>query len=183
MSHTNAVFDPREDISHPIDQGQTYEDDRTGEQLVLVFLSEDVALLRGEDGNHRLESRKHFEMNVGSGRFELVSDADGTMSAGAKVKKLNRLLEQYEDRDGRTAKHKASAIEEALDLIENNGRPDDNETIDFETVDGIGAKAAAELQKAGFTTKGDVRSAEKDEIVDVPYMGEKNTEALIDHVD
>jgi predicted flap endonuclease-1-like 5' DNA nuclease len=175
--------DPRSNITHPLDTGQVYEDKRVGDELVLVYLSESAALLRDDDENtHRLERRKQFEKYVGSGRYDLQSDSDGSVTTSAKLKKLNRLLAQYEEQDGRKAEHKVVALEEAIDLIANNGLPDDNETLDLESISGIGSKAAASLRANGYTTKGDVRSADRETIMDLDYMGESNTDNLFEVV-
>jgi len=182
MSQETGVVDPRSEVAHPLDTGQVYEDKRSGDELVLVFLSEDAALLK-DDSRHRLETRRQFESNVGGGRYDLQADADGTASTSAKLKKLQRLLDQYEDESGRTASHKVEALEEAIELVENNGQPDDNETIDFEEINGIGSGAASKLVAAGYRTKGDVRSATAEEIEDVPLMGASNTQNLIEHVE
>lgn len=182
MSQASNYVDPRSQITHTLDEGQVYQDDRTDEELVLVFLSEDAALLKDEGENHRLERRDQFEENVGSDRYGLQADADGTATTSSKVAKLDRLREKYEEESGRTADHKASALDEALELIENNGRPDDNDVIPFEEISGIGSKAANALRRAGYTTKGDVRSAERSQIVDLAHMGEKNTDNLLAYV-
>lgn len=182
MSQANTPVDPRSNIAHPLDTGQVYEDERSGDELVLVFLSEDAALLKDDD-RHRLETRKIFESNVGSGRYDLQANADGSASTSSKLKKLERLLDQYKDESGRTANHKAEALSEAIELIENNGRPDDNDVVPFEEIDGIGSKAASALRASGLSTKGDVRSSSRDEIVDTAYMGEKNTDALLQYVE
>lgn len=180
MSH-KTVFDPRSQITHPIDEGQVYEDSRTGDELVLVFCSDDVALLRDDDGHHRLEPRDAFEEHVGAGRYELRGDGGDATSSTMRI--LTELREQYDSSDGRKAAHKSEALSEAIELIENNGRPDDNETIPYDEIEGIGTTAARELQFAGFRTKGDVRAANRTEIEEVPYMGSKNTSNLLDYVE
>jgi predicted flap endonuclease-1-like 5' DNA nuclease len=60
--------------------------------------------------------------------------------------------------------------------------PDDNETLDLESISGIGSKAAASLRANGYTTKGDVRSADRETIMDLDYMGESNTDNLFEVV-
>lgn len=174
--------DPRSEITHPIEPGQLYADDRTGDELCIVYEADDAVLLHDTESEwHRLERRRAFEEHVGSDRYELIGSDDAAVASSA-VQLLSELQAQYDSEDGRTAAHKASALSEALELVEHGGRPDDNDVIDFETVDGIGSQAASSLRKAGYTTKGDVRSATKDEISDLDYMGQKNTDALLDHV-
>jgi len=183
MSQTDSGYvDPRSKITHPIEPGQIYEDDRTGDELTLVYCSDDAALLQdNETGAHRLERRRDFEANVGSGRYELQSKTDSAV-ASSNISMLRDLLDQYESESGRTAAHKSEAIEEAIELLEHNGQPDDHETIDLEAISGIGSAAAESLRANGFSTKGDVRNADTSEITEVSNMGAKNTERLIEHV-
>lgn len=177
MSHQTNYVDPRTKIEHTLDDGQVYEDARTGEELVLVFLSDDAALLQDDEtGGHRLEQRSQFEANVGSGRYTLQSSTDTTTSS--KLATLEQLHDRYDEQNGRKAEHKANALAEAIELIENNGEPDDYETIDYGAIDGIGSKAASALQANGFTTKGDIRGADDETIIQIPHMGEKNTSNL-----
>lgn len=183
MSQTDSGYvDPRSKINHPIEVGQIYEDSRTGDELTLVFCSDDAALMQdNETMKHRLERRRDFEANVGSDRYQLQSKTDSAV-ASSNISMLRDLLAQYESESGRTASHKAEAIEEAIELLEHNGQPDDHETIDLESISGIGSAAAESLRANGFSTKGDVRKADASEISDVPNMGSKNTENLIAHV-
>jgi hypothetical protein len=69
--------DPRENIQHVIKAGQTYEDDRTGEPLHLIFLDDLNVLLRStEDQSARLDKRKQFEKGVGAGRYKVTGEVD-----------------------------------------------------------------------------------------------------------
>lgn len=177
-----APFDPRSQITHSIDAGQIYEDQRTGDELVLVFVSEDAALLKDSvDGGHRLETRKQFDENVGGGRYQL-QQTDDTYAESQALTVLQDLFDRYDDESGRKASHKAEALSEAMEIIENNGQADDYDVLPFDEIDGIGAKAAQSLSAAGVTTKGDVRNMDRDEIEGLDYMGSKNTDALFDYV-
>lgn len=178
-----TYYDPRSEITHPIEPGQLYADDRTGDELCIVYEAEDAVLLRDtQSEGHRLESRRAFEEHVGSDRYELVGSNDAEAASSA-VQLLSDLHDQYDSQDGRTAAHKSEALSEAIELVEHGGRPDDNDVVDFESIDGIGEAAAKALRANGFTTKGDVRAASKDEITEVPYMGQKNTERLCNEVE
>jgi hypothetical protein len=182
MATETEFVDPRSNVTHPIEEGQVYVDSRTDDECVLVYEADDAVLLRDEEnGGHRLEPRDHFENNVGAGRYELQGSDEMAVQSGA-VGTLRELIDDYEDQDGRTAKHYVQALDEALTLIENNGRPDDNDVIDFESIDGIGPGAADNLVQHGFRTKGDVRSASTEEIKSVPLMGESNTQNLLQSV-
>jgi hypothetical protein len=181
MSQETAFVDPRSKIDHPLDAGQVYTDSRTDTTLTLVFLSDDAALLQDQaSGGHQLETRTQFEENVGSDRYKLQGDGDDAVSSSAQ--KIRSLRDRYDEQDGRTAAHKVEALDEALELIENNGQPDDHETVDFESVPGIGTAGARALRSNGFRTKGDVRDASRETIESVPNMGQKNTSNLLEHV-
>lgn len=146
MSQTEYT-DTRSNLTHPIEEGQVYEDDRTGIELVVVYESEHVVLARDDSNEHRLESRTMFERNVGSDRYAL----DGTRDV---------------DTSSSTTQRKS----------------DSNEVVDLESIDGIGAKAASNLRANGYSTKSDVRSADKESLVSVDLMGDTTAERLLDHV-
>lgn len=61
---------------------QVYQSDRTDEHLQILYVDEEVVLLRCEDagrnGNnaHRIERRVAFEKNVESGHLEYKPDSD-----------------------------------------------------------------------------------------------------------
>ena len=52
--------------------------------------------------------------------------------------------------------------------------PDRHETMDFTDIDQVGQKAAEALQSNGYTTKGDIREASDEQLLEVPYIGETN---------
>jgi len=69
--------DPREDITHPIEVGQIYADDRTGEELQLRYMDRSAVLLRSQvDETHRLSKRVMFEKEVGAGRYKLQGEEE-----------------------------------------------------------------------------------------------------------
>lgn len=69
-------LDPREEIPHDIETGQIYADDRTGDELLLIFADNGAALLRDRDRNHRLMRRTDFDKDVAYGRYKLDPDAE-----------------------------------------------------------------------------------------------------------
>lgn len=177
MSQETEYFDPRAEVPHPIDKGHTYNDSRTDNNLVLVFENDDVVLMRDQQsGGYRLENRDQFESNVGSERYSLVGEAGDVM--GGCASKIASLIDKYDGEGGRKADHFVTALEEALMLVQNGGRPDDNDTVDFESISGIGSKTAQNLRSAGFTVKGDVRDADDEELLSIGGMGEKNLSNL-----
>jgi hypothetical protein len=70
------MVDPREEITHEIESGQTYTDSRTGEELFLVYEDGATVLMRDRNTNHRLIRRNQFDKDVGGGRYKLAPDAD-----------------------------------------------------------------------------------------------------------
>jgi DNA-directed RNA polymerase alpha subunit len=59
--------------------------------------------------------------------------------------------------------------------------PDDCESvesIEFEELDGIGAKAASNLRAAGFETNHDVMKASDDELLDISWVGETGLDSI-----
>lgn len=70
------ALDPREEIAHDIEPGQIYADDRTGDELLLIFADNGAVLLRDRDRNHRLMRREDFDKDVAYGRYKLAPEAD-----------------------------------------------------------------------------------------------------------
>lgn len=190
MPQQNDTFDPRLDITHEIVDGQVYRDTRTDDELRLVYDDDNIAVLRyrTEDNGpkHRLETRADFEANVGSGRFDLTEPGttsprmpDDVETIRALVK---RLRDHYAGLGTRTGKHKAQAMAEFYDEL-NELAAEDVEPMDFEEISGIGAGAAENLREHGFVTEMDVARADKETIMDVPLMGQANTENLLEAID
>lgn len=174
--------DPRERLERPISVGQVYTDSRSDEELVVLYEGA-VVLCRDEGGGHRLIPRKQFEQAVGGDRYTLDRNEDGTYAKDGKLRRLKEYLQELESADGRTASHKAEAVNEVLDILDGDESLDDMETVDFEQLDHIGAKTAANLVDAGYTTKGDIRSADDEELLDVSGIGQQALQSLRRHVD
>lgn len=177
----SKAHDPRAEIQHELSIGHVYEDSRSDEELLVVYLDDDVALLRDRDGNHRLEPRKPFEMNVGSGRYSFEPEAEPFGETGRLDRVLDR-AEEYDEREGRKASHYAEALREAVAILSDEVSPDDREPVDLEEVDGIGSKTASRLRSNGYRTRGDVREASDDELLAIGGMGDKNLDNLREHV-
>lgn len=188
MSETNDVLDPRAKIGHQITSGQVYKDDRNGKQYRIIYEDDQVVILRYETDNgprHTLESRHHFEDNVGSGRFTLTDPTtssprmpDDFDSIRALVRRLHKY---YKSQGNRVGNHKAKAMTELYDEL-NDLADGEDDPIDFASIAGIGKGAARNLKEAGFVTRMDVARTDKEAIMSVPLMGEKNTEALLEEV-
>lgn len=180
----NEFVDPRENVTDPVEVGQVYTDSRTDEEIKVLYEDDYVVLAtsvepkEGTWSGHRYESKKQFTKAVGAGRFKLT---DATESASSRCAELAQsMLERYESADGRTASHKADALRELIEEIESDEPID--ETLDFSTVNGIGAKTAARLRNAGFSTKDDVRRATDHELSEVKGMGAKSLQNLREYV-
>lgn len=177
----NAILDPRENIQHELTIGQVYEDDRSGNDVLLVYLDSHIAILRDRDDNHRLQSRRVFEQNVGSGRFKLSDGTDAFGATGRMARVLSRANE-YENMDGRKNTHYAKAMREAIEILTDQGAEDAHEPVEFEKVSGIGSATADALRGTGVRTRGDVRQASDSELLDVSGIGSQNLKALREHV-
>lgn len=171
------LVDPRVNITHEIQIGQTYRDDRNGAEFVLAYADKNVTLLRDREGYHRLNTRTAFDKEVGAGRYKLDPTIEPFGNTGM-MERVLALLEDYRAEDGYTAAHKVEAIEEVLDILTAQGSPDDYEQIPFESLAGIGDKGAANLRRAGFTTMADVRGASDDELLAIDWIGAKGVASL-----
>lgn len=173
-------MDPRTDITHEIEIGNVYEDDRSDELYRLLYIDDVSALLRCEDGATLLIRRDAFEKEVGASRYTYKPEA--TIEQHSALRPLSRMLSDFESSEGRTASHKAEALSELSDAIHGNRAEDANETVDFTAVDGIGNATAENLRNAGYSTKGDVRSADRDDLLSVGGVGQTNLDRLLDYV-
>lgn len=170
----NNFHDPRTDISHPVNIGQVYIDDRTEDAIKIIYADEDTILLRDKDGNHRLEPRETFEANIGGGRYSLDDGQD--FGYAGRLEAVSEAQERYESEDGRKAGHKAEALSEALSLLTEKNVS--FETVPFEDLDGVGASTASNLRASGYKTVEDVRRASDEELLDVRGVGEANLESI-----
>lgn len=173
------MTDPRTNIEHSINIGQVYVDDRTGDLTKVIYLDEDVSLMRDEDGHHRIDSRSNFDTNVGSGRFKLAPDEE--FGYAGRMEALLDAQERYSSKDGRTSDHKAEALSEAVSLL--TEETSQFEEVEFETVSGIGDATAGRLRSSGYTTVEDIERASDDELLSVGGVGEGNLSNMRAHVE
>lgn len=165
-------------ITHDLELGQVYKDSRTDELIQLVYLDNNVYLLQNEqDGSHRLGTYDEFDENVDSGRYKLQPDEQSFANTGV-LSRVRERRKEYENADGRTAAHKAEAFAEVLDILTDMEPDVSLESMDFESYDGIGEKAAQNLRAAGFETERDIRNASDDELESVSWVGEKGISSL-----
>jgi predicted flap endonuclease-1-like 5' DNA nuclease len=174
-----STTDPRTNIDHPVHIGQVYRDARTEEKLTLTYLDRNVYVVRDESGYHRVGPREELDKNVGSKRFRLDPDAEEWGGTGRLSRVIQRANE-YEKRGGRKNEHYAEAMREAVEILQDTGAKDAHETVEFETITGVGEKTASRLRSAGYTTRQDIRRADNDELLDVGGVGEGNLSNIRD---
>lgn len=175
---TSEFSDPRTDIDHPINIGQIYEDSRSGDLTKIIYLDNDVGLLRDEDGNHRIERRTNLDRLVGAGRLSLEPEAE--FGYAGRMEALTAALERYEDEGGRKDSHKAEALREALSLLTEETAQ--FEEVPFEELDGVGSTTASRLRAAEYATIEDVRRATDEELLEISGVGEANLQSIRDYV-
>lgn len=62
-------------------------------------------------------------------------------------------------------------------------REDDDEAVEFEEVDGVGASTADALRRKGIRTRGDVRLASDAKLLKVSGIGQSKVDAIREHVE
>lgn len=188
---THADFAPPETTRTDVTIGLTLEDQRTTDLRKVVYVDDRVVLLRDEDGHTTLSPRDSVEGQLGS-RYRPRPDADPDVDGG-QYDRLRRRLAEYREQEGRTARHKAEALAESIDLLappaagddagdDEAGATDEDPEIEFEAVDGIGPETAAALRESGFVTRSDVRTAADDDLLAVSGVGPAGLAAIREHL-
>ena len=172
------MSDPRVEIEHPLNIGQVYRDDRTDDLTKIIYIDDDITLLRDTDGHHRIEKRSSFDRDVGSGRFEFKPE--GEFGYAGRMEALIDAQKQYESSDGRTAGHKAEALSESVSLL--TEETPQFEEIPFADLSGVGAKTAARLVNQGYSTVEDISQASDEELQSVNGIGDANLQSIRDYV-
>lgn len=190
MSSTE-FHDPRTDLAYEPEAGMVFKDARHGdgdERLVLIYIDEEIAVTRSTEKNprttghhHRIEPRETFERQVGAGRLKRVDETPSVN--GGNLSAIARRAEELESKEGRKAQHYAEALREALTLLKDEGREDDNDEIPFEEISGVGAKTAQALRNANYVTKGDIRNADNEDLLDLRGVGEANLSNIREYVE
>jgi hypothetical protein len=182
-----SVDDVFGDARHENDDG-TFD-----EQLRVVYVDDEVVLLRSNEDHERgrgykgkkyvTEKRTVFEKNVGVDRFKKVKESEKSPPRSDEIQYhigiIKRLIDKYEQQPGNIAKHKVEGFRELLEMIEEF----DAEEIDWTEVDTIGEKGAGNLKDKGYVTDADIRAASVDSLTDVPYVGEAGAENIKEYVD
>lgn len=190
MSQANQFTDPRENVSYEIQPGMVFNDHRPDEprEIVVEYAERGGGVrmkdLEGDanrDVVYLMDTYDAFEAEIGAGRYTPVTDDDGTIQYKGWMGQIKRLKDEYDNTDSRIADHKAEAISEVIDIIEDDMPDDHNDTIPHQEISGIGSKAAQSLINAGYKTKGDVRNASKSDLTDVPNIGSGNADNLMEY--
>lgn len=181
---TQTQFAPPKPNRTDFDIGLVFEDQRTGDLRKVIYADDRVVLVRDETDHSTLIPRETFVSELDARyrrRQAAASDIDG-----GPFDRLQDLLAEYDDRDGRKAKHKADALREALDQVEDPDDDDDEPTspeVPFEEVEGIGPSTAAKLRSQGYVTEADVRAASDDALLAVAGVGPQNLAAIREFVE
>lgn len=169
------------------------DDGSFDEQWRIVYVDDEVVLMRSNQNHdrgrgyknklHRLEQRDVFEQEAGSGRYKKISESSAKPPKSDDIHYhvgiIKRLLAHYKEKPGRTAQHKAEALDEVIEMLNEF----DMEEVDWTDVPTIGEAAAENLREAGFRTDKDVEIADKEELLDVGYVGQSGVENLKDYVE
>jgi hypothetical protein len=180
---TQTQFAPPKPHRTDFDIGLVVEDQRTGDLRKIVYADGRVVLVRDVSDHSTLVPRETFVAELDARyrrRPSAVPDVDG-----GPFDRLQALLAEYADEDGRKAAHKANALREALDLVDDSD-PDDEPAspdVPFEDVEGIGPSTAAKLHSQGFVTEADVRGASDIALLAVAGVGPANLAAIREFVE
>lgn len=200
MTGEEDWYDPRieETIEPKVDDlygdARHKNDDGTfDQQWRIVYCDDEAVVMRSNESlnrksghcnkRYRLEYRDTFEQEAGSGRYERIEESDEAPPRSDEIHYhmgiVKRLIAHYDEKPGRTAAHKKEALTELLEMLEDF----EAEEVDWTQVDTIGQQAADNLRDEGFVTNADVRVADKEELLDVSYVGESGAENLKEYVE
>lgn len=177
MSQSNVA--PTENSRTEI--GLVFEDERTNDLRKVVYADGKSVLTRDERGHTSLTPRSTFETLLGT-RYSPRPDATPLIEGGQLERLLER-REEYEQRDGRKARHKADALAEAVEVLTGVDDREDRVEVPFEEIDGIGPDTAARLRSRGFETRRDVRAADDEDLLEVSGVGAVNVANIRDYVE
>ena len=167
--------------------GLVVADQRTGDLRQVIYADARIVLIRDEADATTLIPRRTFETELGT-RYQVRSTADLHIDGG-QYERLRARLAEYGEQDGRKARHKADALREALDLLEDTA-VDETESADeqeievaFEEIPGIGPKTASHLRRQGVVTVTDVDAASDEVLRSIPGVGPDVLEKIRAFVD
>jgi predicted flap endonuclease-1-like 5' DNA nuclease len=174
MAKTDFV--PSKTTRTDVQIGLVVVDQRTGDLRQVIYTDSRIVLIRDEADATTLIPRRTFETELGT-RYQARPTADPHIDGG-QYEQLRTRLAEYDEQDGRKARHKADALREALDLLEGipvfdeTERADDRENeVAFEEIPRIGPKTASYLRQQGLVTVADIDAASDDVLGSIPGVG------------
>ncbi|KYH24925.1 hypothetical protein HAPAU_30170 [Halalkalicoccus paucihalophilus] len=180
----NTDFVPSKTTRTDVQIGLIVADQRTGDLRQVIYADARIVLVRDETDATTLIPRKTFETELGT-RYRVRPNAAPSIYGG-QYERLRARLAEYDEQDGRKARHKADALREALDLLadtdtdmkaeetesdEDQHTEDDDQEVAFEEIPGIGPKTASRLRGLGIVTVADVNGATDDVLRSIPGIG------------
>lgn len=193
--HTE-YHDVRQEVEHDLVEGQVYVDARYDdidheEELTLIYIDEQIAVLRSSEDLNRQSGKRHrqmpraaFEEQVGSGRLRKIRDAeefDPNIKLSEVLARAKRYRDYWNNAGGRKESHKAEAmhefVEELKEMRQRNG-----EEVEFEEISRVGETTAKNLRDAGFVTQRDIEAASDDDLLAVDGVGETSLENIREYI-
>lgn len=186
----NTDFVPSRTTRTDVQIGLTVADQRTGDLRQVIYADSRIVLVRDETDATTLIPRRTFATGLGT-RYRVRPNAAPAIDGG-QYERLRARLAEYDEQDGRKARHKADALREALDLLADTGMgtgtdtkaeetegdddedqqsEDDAQEVAFEEIPGIGPKTASRLRGLGIVTVADVDGATDDVLRSIPGVG------------
>ena len=191
LTMAKTDFVPSETTRTDVQIGLVVADQRTGDLRQVIYTDARIVLIRDEADATTLIPRRTFETELGT-RYQVRPTADLHIDGG-QYEQLRARLAEYDEQDGRKARHKADALREALDLLasttadEPEGDDDRTSTADqevaFEEIPGIGPKTAIHLRRQGVVTVADVDAASDEVLRSIPGVGPDALEKIRVFVD
>jgi predicted flap endonuclease-1-like 5' DNA nuclease len=189
MAKTDFV--PSETTRTDVQIGVVVADQRTGDLQRVIYADSQTVLIRDETDATTLFPRGTFGRALGN-RYRAQPKADQS-NDGGQYEQLRARLAEYDEQDGRKARHKSDALREALDLLAgttaDEPESDDDRTstadqaVAFEEIPGIGPDTAGNLRSRGFVTARDVRAADDEVLGSVPGVGPETASKIRAFVD
>lgn len=178
-----------------------YQDDRNGDMLRVIYIDDQIAVLRGERTHHdsdnhvhRFDKRSGFEAQIESDRLTLQTDVDSDIPesvisestnseggvTGSGEEDSDTDITQFTDGEGDDSSE--DSVDESN--TENGGSDEDvDEREVWKEVPYIGDEAMQNLYDNGFETVQDVKNATDDELIAVDIMGEGTVSGLREYVE